>query len=111
MHTPSPFNMQAGRVVLITGKFSDNLWENIVKPGYLKTLDGNSEPRRLMRTVIKFTGYDLRRGRYQAVYSENSRIRSGVRNYPLLRRSGRDQRYVRQNPLVGTSVAGNEYTH
>jgi len=41
MHTPSPFNMQAGRVVLLTGKFSDDLWENIVKPGYLKTLGGN----------------------------------------------------------------------
>jgi predicted oxidoreductase (fatty acid repression mutant protein) len=42
MHVPSLFNMQSGRVVILTGKSSDKLWDT-VKPGYLKKLGGNGE--------------------------------------------------------------------
>jgi predicted oxidoreductase (fatty acid repression mutant protein) len=45
MHVPSAFNMQAGRVVLLTGKSSDKLWDTIVKPGYLKLLGGDGKCR------------------------------------------------------------------
>lgn len=37
---PSVFNIQAARVVLLTGKSKDKLWE-IVKTGYLPTLGDN----------------------------------------------------------------------
>lgn len=37
---PSAFNMQSARVVLLTGKSNDKLWE-IVKTGYIATLGGN----------------------------------------------------------------------
>lgn len=39
-HAPSPFNIQSGRAVLLTGKSSDKLWD-IVKAGFLKTLGGD----------------------------------------------------------------------
>jgi predicted oxidoreductase (fatty acid repression mutant protein) len=45
MYTPSPFNMQAGRAIVVTGNRSDSLWEKIVKPGHLKTLgDDGKDP-------------------------------------------------------------------
>ena len=45
MHVPSPFNMQAGRAIILTGAASDKLWLNIVLPGYLKLVGGDGEPR------------------------------------------------------------------
>jgi len=39
-HAPSPFNIQSGRVVLLLGNESQKLWE-IVKTGFLKTLNGD----------------------------------------------------------------------
>jgi predicted oxidoreductase (fatty acid repression mutant protein) len=44
MHVPSPFNMQSGRAVILTGEASDKLWLNIVLPGYLKLVGGDGEP-------------------------------------------------------------------
>ena len=44
MHVPSPFNMQSGRAVILTGEASDKLWLNVVLPGYLKLVGGDGEP-------------------------------------------------------------------
>ena len=43
MHVPSPFNMQSGRAVILTGEASDKLWLNVVLPGYLKLVGGDGE--------------------------------------------------------------------
>jgi predicted oxidoreductase (fatty acid repression mutant protein) len=41
-NTPSPYNSQSARVVLLLGKESDKLWD-IVKTNYLPTLGGDGE--------------------------------------------------------------------
>jgi predicted oxidoreductase (fatty acid repression mutant protein) len=43
MHVPSPYNMQSGRAVVLTGEANDKLWLNIVLPGYLKLVEGDGE--------------------------------------------------------------------
>lgn len=49
-HTPTPFNIQAGRVILLTGKASERLWE-IVKTTYAKILGDDSKRS---HTITKF---------------------------------------------------------
>jgi len=53
-HTPSPYNSQSARVVLLLGKESDKLWE-IVKTNYLPTLGG--DPSVIELYTSKFAGY------------------------------------------------------
>ncbi|KZP19982.1 nitroreductase [Athelia psychrophila] len=48
---PSAFNMQSARVVLLTGKSNDKLWE-IVKDGYLATLGDNEAAIKMSTTKI-----------------------------------------------------------
>jgi predicted oxidoreductase (fatty acid repression mutant protein) len=48
-HTPSPFNSQSARVVLLLGKESDKLWD-IVQTGFVKTLGSNGKaPKQIQR--------------------------------------------------------------
>jgi len=53
MHIPSPFNIQSGRAVLLTGKSSDKLWDDIVRPGYLNLLGADEGAIEMYTKKIK----------------------------------------------------------
>jgi len=52
LHVPSAFNIQSGHIVLLTGKSSDKLWNDIVKPGYLKMFVGDEATTNLYTKKI-----------------------------------------------------------